>query len=121
MCPSNVHGERGNAMIVIRAIAPAKPGRWEAAKSAAAALRADAQTKPGVLLYNFAADEDHQTLVVTEGYSDSDALIAHIHGSDFSAFGAAVDVTRIEVHGKLGPEAEDLISAWGPVTALPWV
>jgi quinol monooxygenase YgiN len=108
-------------VIVIRATVPAKPGYWEAAKAAAAALRIEAQTKPGVIAYDFAADEEHQTLIANEVYTDPDALVGHIRSADFTAFGAAVEVTRIEVYGKLTPEAEILVGAWGPISALPWL
>jgi hypothetical protein len=58
---------------------------------------------------------------VTEGYADSGSLAAHLGGADFGAFGAAVDVTAIEVHGKVDPQVLASVEAWGPLTVLPWV
>jgi quinol monooxygenase YgiN len=106
-------------MIVITARLPAKPGRFEDGKKAAKALREASLGKPGMVVYEFFADEEGQAMIVTEAYVDCQSLLNHAATADFGPLLDGLQVESITFHGEATPEAVALVTHYAPATFYP--
>ncbi|MFC9841091.1 hypothetical protein ACFVKB_46205 [Rhodococcus sp. NPDC127530] len=100
--------------LLVRATMPILPGKAQAAKEAARALkeRSDREDK-GMLVYQFFVDASEENIIAFEGYKDLTSCLAHIDASDFGPLFNAVDARRmaLQIHG----DADDAAAAFAAI------
>ena len=95
-----------------------RPGQLEAFKAGMPAFVKKTGTEAGNLFYDFTINGDE--VLCREGYTDADALLAHLKNVDAELKAALTlaDIARLEVHGpaaeldKLCGPLADLKPAW---------
>jgi hypothetical protein len=98
-----------------------KPGQIEAVRALVEELVASARGEPGVLAYEFFADDDGAA-VAHERYADSAAGLAHlaVFGERFAGrLLALADPTRVMVLGSPSDEFRAAAAAFGPTYLRP--
>ena len=90
----------------------------ETYRAAVVRIEAAAANFPSVLYHrNFATGDN--SVVVLEGYTDSDGLLAWATSEDFANaagdLGSLITGIRVEVLGNIHPNAKEVMDAWGAI------
>ena len=98
--------------IVVKGVLKVRPGQLDDAKDAARDQRAKTLGKPGVVTYEFFADDATQRLLMIEIYEDSDAMLNHIATASFDRLLNLVDIELLEMFGDPSPVLETTLNGF---------